>query len=242
MNHHSAPHVIGLDVGGVLYYDEPFELAWLQGVLELTDVNVDEFCKGMRDFYLNAASPRNLFTPAGTRSWNTVRSQWSTHVQPISGALAAVDKLADRYEVCVIANQPAECLDVLHGLGIMSKSRVIVLDALAGHSKPSPEIYLQALAELGRTPERLLMVGDRPEHDATPAIKLGARAVVVQPDNGWRPPPGIDQQLLTEYREVRCIRNDRARAAAEDLLSFPDLASVANDLVSGSLVEVGSRT
>jgi len=46
-----------------------------------------------------------------------------------------------------------------------------------GISKPNPKLYARALAELGRTPDEVIYVGDSPAHDVAPPQSIGMRAV-----------------------------------------------------------------
>ncbi|GHH84711.1 DDE-type integrase/transposase/recombinase [Streptomyces capitiformicae] len=116
---------LAVDVGGVLYY-EPFDLAWLQGIWELTraddaTLTMDAFLQAMRDFYQRRAPgspPPSLFPPNGTKSWQSVRERWTSLVQPIPGAVDALSYLAEEYEVCIVANQPPECLAALREAGL----------------------------------------------------------------------------------------------------------------------------
>ncbi|GIH68789.1 HAD family hydrolase [Sphaerimonospora thailandensis] len=227
------PAVIALDVGGVLYHDEPFELAWLQEVLERTRLPLPEFERRMRAFYLSPNTHRTVFSPAGTASWTLVRSRWHTLVQPIPGALAAVGILSSRYELCVIANQPPECRDALHNLGLAQSMRVIALDSLVGHAKPDLVLFAWTLRRLGCRPEDLLMVGDRPDQDAAPALALGCRAAIVQHGDSWQAPAGTHPQLLEAYRRLlpeRAVLN--SPTIPKPWLTFPDLPSLAGALAS----------
>lgn len=231
MNLRPHPRVIALDVGGVLYYDEPFELAWLQDVLDHSGADVGEFNQRVRAFYLQPGTGTPvLYPPLGTSGWHRVRAAWSDLAQPVPGALNAVNILARRYELCVIANQPPECLQTLKDLGLAQHMRAIALDSLVGISKPDPGLFQWALERLGRRPEDLLMVGDRPAHDAVPARALGCQAVIVRPDDGWRPPDGVNPALLAAYRGIRRERARRAAAANSDWLTITDLAELARTL------------
>ncbi|MGW2397147.1 HAD family hydrolase [Kitasatospora sp. NPDC001664] len=226
---------IATDVGGVLYYDEPFELAWLQGVLERAAqadprLTIETFTDRMRCFYLRRASATaspGLFTPAGAESWRAVRHNWAALAQIIPGALDALDELAADRPVCVVANQPPECQAVLDETGATKHLALVALDTLVGHAKPDPALLQWAIDQLGWQTHTTLMVGDRPDHDAAPAQRIGAQAALVNPPTGWTTPPGIDPAVVTAYEAVRAERQQvRHHPAAHRSRRVPDLAAL----------------
>ncbi|MEV7955315.1 HAD family hydrolase [Streptomyces sp. NPDC088141] len=227
---------LAIDVGGVLYYDEPFDLAWLQGVWELAqaddpDLTMDAFLQAMRDFYQNrepGSPPPSLFPPHGTNSWQRVRERWTSLIQPIRGAVDALTQLAGEYEVCIVANQPPECLASLRDLGVEHQVQLVVLDSLVGYAKPDPRLFQWALDQLGWRPEHTVVIGDRPDHDATPALALGCSAAIVDVDSGWSTPTGIAPEIVDAYRQLRAQRSHRAGRSAGHwaIASLGDLAHV----------------
>ncbi|MEU9379962.1 HAD family hydrolase [Streptomyces sp. NPDC048279] len=205
---------LAVDVGGVLYYDEPFDLAWLQGVWELTRADdpafpMDAFLQAMRGFYQGRAPgspPPSLFPPNGTKSWQGVRERWTSLVQPVPGAVDALSHLAEEYEVCIVANQPPECLAALRTLGIEQQVQLVALDSLVGYAKPDPRLFKWAMDRLSWKPEHTTVVGDRPDHDAAPALALGCSAVIVHVDSGWSAPAEVAPEIVTAYRELKIQR------------------------------------
>lgn len=227
---------LAVDVGGVIYYDEPFDLAWLQGVWELAreddpSLTMDAFLPAMRAFYGDRAPgtpPPSLFSPNGTKSWQRVRERWTSLVQPIPGAVDTLSRLAGEYDVCIVANQPPECLAALRAIGIEQQVRLVALDSLVGYSKPDPRLFKWALDRLGWKPEHTMVVGDRTDHDAAPALALGCSAAIVNPDSGWNVPARVDPEIVTAYREVKARRGHTAEGKARHraLAAFGDLADV----------------
>ncbi len=224
------PLTFALDVGGVLYYDEPFELAWLQGVLDRLEaadpaITMEDFLQRMRSFYRprRAGSPQpSFFPPNGTHSWQCVRERWHSLVQPVPGALDALGGLAGSYDVCVVANQPPECLAALRALGAEKHLRLVALDSVAGYTKPDPRLFQWAFRRLGWEPGHTVVVGDRPDHDAAPALALGCTAVVVAVDDGWTAPDGVVPELVTVYRSLRRER----RTTSEELAGYVTLSGL----------------
>ncbi|WP_441245236.1 HAD family hydrolase [Kitasatospora sp. McL0602] len=235
----SAAETIATDVGGVLYYDEPFELVWLQGVLELVGeadptLTVEQFTTEMRRFYLQRASATaspGLYSPAGAHAWTSVRRRWTDLAQLVPGAVAALATLAEQRPVCVVANQPPECEEVLRASGAAEHLALVALDTTVGIAKPDPGLLGWAIEQLGWNPTTTLMVGDRPDHDAAPAQRLGAHAALVTPPTGWSAPPGVDPALLAAYEKVRAERLEvRRHPAADHSLHVRDLADLATQL------------
>lgn len=205
---------LAVDVGGVLYYDEPFDLAWIQGVWELAreddpTLTMDAFLQAVRDFYQGRAPgspPPSLFPPNGTKSWQDVRERWTSLVQPIPGALDTFSHLAEEYEVCIVANQPPECLAALRALGVEQQVQLVALDSLVGYAKPDPRLFEWALDRLSWKPEHTMVIGDRPDHDAAPALALGCSAAIVNVDNCWSTPAGVIPEIVTAYRGLKAQR------------------------------------
>ncbi|MEU9700256.1 HAD family hydrolase [Streptomyces sp. NPDC047981] len=236
-----AVETIATDVGGVLYYDEPFELAWLQAVLELAGeadptLTIERFTAEMRRFYLQRASATaspGLYSPAGAHAWTSVRRRWADLAQLVPGAHAALATLAEHRPVCVVANQPPECEEVLRASGATEHLALIALDTTVGIAKPDPGLLGWAIEQLGWNPATTLMVGDRPDHDAAPAQCLGAHTALVTPPTGWNAPSGVDPALLVAYEKVRAERLEVRRhpaAAADHSLHAVDLADLATRL------------
>jgi FMN phosphatase YigB (HAD superfamily) len=227
---------LAVDVGGVLYYDEPFDLAWLQGVWELAreddpTLTMDAFLQAVRDFYQGRAPgspPPSLFPPNGTKSWQDVRERWTSLVQPIPGAVDAFSYLAEEYEVCIVANQPPECLTALRVLGIEHQVQLVALDSLVGYAKPDPRLLNWALDRLGWKPEDTVVVGDRIDHDAAPALTLGCSVAIINVDGGWSAPAGVDPEIVTVYRELKTRRDYTTEGNAGHLAiaTLADLADV----------------
>ncbi|WP_431681197.1 HAD family hydrolase [Kitasatospora sp. KL5] len=232
---------VAIDVGGILYYDEPFELIWLQGVLERagdTDptLTIEQFTAEMRRFYLQrtrAATSPGLYSPAGTESWRHVRHTWTDHVQVIPGALDALSAIAADRPVCVVANQPPECENALRDIGAVDHLALVALDALVGIAKPNPALLQWALGQLGWKAVTTLVIGDRPDHDAAPAQLVGAHAALVALPTGWSVPSSIDPALAAAYEVVRVERHAiRQHPAADHSLHGRDLADLATALTT----------
>ncbi|WP_143662648.1 HAD family hydrolase [Streptomyces sp. CB03238] len=241
-------HTLAIDIGGVLYYDEPFDLAWLQGVWELSRADepaltMDAFLQAMRTFYQDrtpGSPPPSLFPPNGTKSWQRVRARWTSLVQPIPGAVDALTGLAGTYEVCVVANQPPECLAALRTLGIERQVRLVALDSLVGYAKPDPRLFTWALDQLGWKLDHTVVVGDRLDHDAIPALALGCSAAIVSVDDGWSAPSEVAPEIVTAYRDLRG-RRDRTRGQSTGYWALATLGDLSDVLQAFDRDQHGPR-
>jgi len=93
--------------------------------------------------------------------------------------------------------------DDFRRLGMADHVDAIVTSVDAGHLKPHPAVFEQALRWAGVQPERCVVIGNREENDVGPALALGMWAILVHPDD---PPPA----------------SSRAHAVAPDLWACID--------------------
>jgi FMN phosphatase YigB (HAD superfamily) len=209
----TAYRCVALDVGGVIYYDEPFELAWILLVFERARAVDPSYthAKLLDDLialYKAKQDPQaaraTAFTSPATRGcWLQVRRRWVSLVQPLPGAVKAVRDLAGSFETCIVANQPPECLDALDMLSIRDYIQPISLDSIVRYSKPDPRLLKQTLSQLRCPASETLVVGNRWDHDVAPAQLLGCATALVLPHGGWQAPEGVDAAFLSGYRAVR---------------------------------------
>lgn len=209
----TAYRAVALDVGGVIYHDEPFDLAWIHEVLGRAQAadpsfTLPDLIRDMTAFYRAGRQPRDrtntVFSqPLARESWLAVRRRWNTLVHPIPGAANAVRQLAQRHHVCVVANQPPECIDALDLLGIGNVLQPVALDSVVGYAKPDPRLLDWTLSRLRCPPAETLVVGNRWDHDIVPAQALGCPATLIRPDDGWSAPVGSDPDIVTTYRALR---------------------------------------
>jgi FMN phosphatase YigB (HAD superfamily) len=156
----------------------------------------------MTNFYCMSGTARfgPIFSASATRDgWRAVRNRWLELVQPVPGALDAVHRLAARWDVCVVANQPPECLDALQQLGLGSALKLVALDSVVGYAKPDPRLLGWALHELGTPAVKTVMIGNRWDHDIVPARALGCQTVLIRQDHAWVAPEGSDPEILAAY-------------------------------------------
>ena len=91
--------------------------------------------------------------------------------------LPALDRLRDAgYRLGIISNWSWNLRERVRQVGLQDYFEVVMASAYAGCQKPNPDIFHQALAQMGTTAERSVHVGDFYEADV-----LGARAAGMEP-------------------------------------------------------------
>jgi HAD superfamily hydrolase (TIGR01509 family) len=85
-------------------------------------------------------------------------------------------------QIALVSNCSQHTRQLLNDLGVASLADAVILSCEVGAVKPSPEIYLRALSDLGVAPADALMVDDQPSYCAG-AQAAGVKAVqMVRPD------------------------------------------------------------
>lgn len=186
----SAPDVVFLDVGGVIYDDTVYRRALLRALRDLgSPVTEDAFdreyerCRELQD----GSFRRRLtaaFLSGGTLDERSeaVRRRASGYWSYPPGALEAdvlpaLGILKQRYRLGIIANQPSDVRDALRRDGIDAYLDVWGISDDLGLEKPDPRLYAHALRLAAVEPARAVMVGDRLDYDVRPSKAAGMRAV-----------------------------------------------------------------
>ncbi|MDT5016937.1 MAG: hypothetical protein QOD39_3097 [Mycobacterium sp.] len=201
--------IIALDVGGVIFYDQPYELAWIQAVWQLTTsaepgFGAADLVADLVAFYNGCVTAGNVFrSPYGRAGWIEVRGRWVELSQPLRGAVEAVQRLSRNRSLCVVANQPVECSAALTAVGIASHLSPVALDSAVGYSKPDHRLLAWTIDCLGCDPRDMLVVGNREDHDVTPARVLGCATAQLISDHKWAAPVGVTPFIEGVYREMR---------------------------------------
>jgi putative hydrolase of the HAD superfamily len=81
--------------------------------------------------------------------------------------------------LAVVSNWDSRLPGLLEALGLSSRFEAIVVSHIEGVEKPSPELFLRAVARLGGSPEGALHVGDVPELDEAGAKAAGIASLLV---------------------------------------------------------------
>lgn len=233
--------LVALDVGGVIYYDEPFELAWIWDLFlrqralpeAMTFAEIVEALVATRlDEHVDPTALSLFGTDLAGACWRRVRAGWSDLAQPMPHAIEAIERLSAHVTLCVAANQPPECRQVLTRWRLAERFIVIGLDSEVGHAKPDPELLRWAIRKSNGRPETTLVVGNRIDHDVIPALALGCSVAFVVADRCWRAPEGVDHTSATYYRNAR-ERLYEVPSGHGRLAVVPDLLQIASSPTMG---------
>jgi HAD superfamily hydrolase (TIGR01549 family) len=109
-----------------------------------------------------------------------VWSQVTNRDRPLAYAAAALERLAARYPLVMVANQGLHARGLLEAAGLDRHFTSLLLSDELGIAKPDERIFHLALEELGIEPERVAMLGDRLDLDVEPARRLGMLAIRIR--------------------------------------------------------------
>ena len=198
-----ATRWIFFDVGNVLFNDAPQDFEAFR-IFHRAIQAVDPTCSfvsllGERERLARSGEPRVLATLAAR--WlesDQIRSAYFDARRMVfsrydefnlvnDGLHEVLERLARRYRLGVIANQPPECRPSLVRRGLAGLFDVVAVSEELGLHKPGAEIFQWALARAGARPEECVMVGDRLDNDVAPAARLGMRTVWLHwPNHRWK--------------------------------------------------------
>jgi putative hydrolase of the HAD superfamily len=95
--------------------------------------------------------------------------------------LATLQALEERgKELGIVSNFDSRLYEILVGLGIDRFFESVTLSSFAGAAKPSPQIFIRALAKHGAVPQEALHIGDSLKEDVHGARAAGIKPVHLQ--------------------------------------------------------------
>jgi putative hydrolase of the HAD superfamily len=107
----------------------------------------------------------------------------SLHFHAFEDAAPALQALRTRgLRLVAASNWDSSLPQVLERAGLAALLDGVVSSAMVGVTKPSPELFQEALRLAGAAPEEALHVGDSLENDVGGARRLGMRAVLIARD------------------------------------------------------------
>ena len=177
-----------LDVGNVIIYDFPVEIAYSFFVSEEIKARKLDFKPKASEILYSSRNHTNLFAgftysnlwgEVNSNAWQRVLENWDAFCIPIPGVIDVIRKLASK-RLIILANQPKQMLPVLKNLGIYYLFEEIILDSIVGISKPNTKIYEYAINKLNLKPALSLMIGDRLDNDVIPAKMIGIPVVWIK--------------------------------------------------------------
>ena len=144
-------------------------------------------------------------------------AEWSPLMPDV---VPVIQKLAKRFNLGIIANQPREVVAVLENLGLLKYFQVHGISQIVGMSKPYPEFFNWALKQAACEPRESIMIGDRVDNDVKPARSIGMKTI-------WLPLPlnkkGYQPKIVFERRYFESLqRASASRLAPQDESETPD--------------------
>lgn len=101
-------------------------------------------------------------------------------IRPYPEVIAVLTTLQERgYRLGIISNWGWNLRRRVAQVGLDGFFELIWASAYAGHNKPHPEIFCQALAHMDLLPERALYIGDSYHHDVVGARNAGMAVALV---------------------------------------------------------------
>ena len=106
-------------------------------------------------------------------------------VEPLPGAMAALESLGEAYDLALVANGGPEIQGPkLDALGVRDAFDVIVYGGYDTAPKPEPGPFHEALYALDAAPRRAVHVGDTVHEDVRGADGAGIQAALLVDDDG----------------------------------------------------------
>jgi len=204
--------IVFLDVGGPIYDDVWFARALRDALRELgAEVGEDEFWQeydrarqaqaGMRRAFaarfLGPGADLAELSARAKRHWRYPPEALHADVRP------CLERLAGRYRLGVLANQPDATRAALERDGVGRYIDVWVVSDEVGFEKPDPRIFAYALRKAGCEPAAAAYVGDRLDNDVRPAKAAGLGTVWLL--RGEAPPAPTPEQLAEPDVAIRSL-------------------------------------
>ncbi len=101
--------------------------------------------------------------------------------------------------LALVSNAPPDTIDVIEALGLRRYMKHFVVSGVVGVSKPNPEIFTIALAEVGVRPSDAVHVGDVYEADVVGAGNAGIMGILIDRDGSA---PEFDSPKIKSLQQV----------------------------------------
>jgi len=108
-------------------------------------------------------------------------------------------------KTAVISNWDCSLPAIIHGLYPGNNFQAILVSAIEGFDKSGPELFIRASEELDVPAQKILHVGDDPEHDVASPLKAGCKAVLIERDGGFA--EGLSKEKIRSLTELPDIAN-----------------------------------
>jgi len=209
----SGIEMVFLDIGGVMYSDQRYRESLRKALRDLGGEFSDEefdaeylacrrdqagsFRRRLTERFLGDVSRSTDVERAASKHWRYQPEDLYPDVKP------ALDELAGRYRLGVLANQPSIVRSALERDRVDRFFDVWGVSDDLGLSKPDPRLFEHALSAAGADARESAMVGDRFDYDMVPARAAGMRTVWVL--RGEAPDEPTKEQLAVPDVAIRTL-------------------------------------
>lgn len=240
--------VVLFDVGNVLFYDGPVEMAFSYFVSQAIQTrqpsaraDAHEILQAAQHKTILSGCAPAVWADAIATAWSRVLADWRALSIPIPGSISTLQRIYPQ-RMAIVANQPREMLEVLAACGVTDLVEAVFLDSAVGKSKPDVALYRSVLSQLQVRPERALMIGDRLDNDIEPAQRVGIATAWVQPPSPECIPsvPTVPTSWRRQYL-VAMERRTRTSVGVEGLRTEVTPDFVLNGLTELRLDGTGDR-
>lgn len=199
------------DIGGVMYDDRVYAIAWRRALREAGGSFTDEefeqeyraariaqegsFRRRLAVRFLGSDADLDKLERIAARYWDYPPGALEPDVVP------CLEALRERFRLGVIANQPSAVRAALERDGLTGFFEVWGVSEDLGVQKPDPELFTLTLRTAGVDGARAAMVGDRLDYDVRPARRAGMRTVWVL--RGEAPDDPTPEQLAEADAAIR---------------------------------------
>ena len=181
--------LVFFDIGGVMYDDRVYAMAWRRALREAGGGFTDEefereyeaarvaqqgsFRRRLSTRFVGPHADLAELERIAARYWDYPPSALEPDVLP------CLERLSGRFRLGVIANQPSAVRGALERDGLTRFFEVWGVSEDLGLQKPDPALFTMTLRTAGVEGSRAAMVGDRLDYDVRPARSAGMRTVWV---------------------------------------------------------------
>jgi FMN phosphatase YigB (HAD superfamily) len=135
--------------------------------------------------------------PGPMESWD--RIEW------VPGAESSLQQLSTRYFCCIASNSPAsDTAGMIRALKIVGADKyftTFITSKDIGVEKPDLRFFVAVCKQIGYTPEKCLMIGDKYEKDIVGAKKCGMKTILYNKSRLTQPFPLADA-VITHMSEL----------------------------------------
>ncbi|MCU0645220.1 MAG: HAD family hydrolase [bacterium] len=107
----------------------------------------------------------------------TLAENWTEYSPLMPGIVPAIQSLAEKFKLGIIANQPREVVGILENLGLLNYFQIHGISQIVGMSKPDPRFFHWALDQAKCEAADAIMIGDRVDNDIKPAKAIGMKTI-----------------------------------------------------------------